>query len=768
MNRTMDSPNRRLVAGLGLAFGVAFAAPALLSQEAQAPVEGQQTAREAQVEGQETQPPDETFGDVIYVTARRREEPLQTTPVAVTAVLPEVLEERNITDIEELTAVAPNLKLDAATYTSTAARIYIRGVGQDDPVVTADPGVGVYVDGVYLGRAQASLQAINDVERIEVLRGPQGTLFGRNTIGGAINIVTAAPASSFAGQLFARGGNRSLVESRFSLNAPATDELWLRLATATVKNEGFMTNAVDGSRRNDRDLVGGRFALRFDPSSSFLGDLAVDYTTQDRSSSIGECLYTGSGALVAVANAFGFRSACDATRLDGDPYLGASDFLDTDESDAGGATLTLGWQGGRYGVQSISAYREGETELALDIDQSAVDYFDQVAASDFDQISQELQLNGSTERMDFTVGAYYFREDVGAFDHTETLTQFPLTPRIAPINNLNTDVTRAIDNDSLALYGQSSVDLGDRFSLTAGLRYTEETKDIDYLSRLFLTDTIATDVTQRLDFEELTGLLSAAYEFTDRIFGYASANRGFKSGGFNGRVQVGSPQIETFEPEFVNAYELGLKTSSERGRVVANGALYWSDYEDLQLTIFQTTPQGGFASVVRNAGQATVRGAELELRAITGAGIQLFAQLGLTDAEYDEFFADLDGDGVPTDNTDLDFKHTPEWVYGVGIQYSRAVFGDELLTLQAEVDARAETFTNTANTPGTEITQRELLHARVAYDFLGGKLQLGLWGRNLTDETYTTTGLSFADSLGFNIVIYAPPRTYGADLRWRF
>jgi iron complex outermembrane recepter protein len=736
--------------------------------------EGGQEGRAQQPPAQEEEqarPPDEAeqVTEVIYVTARRREEPLQTTPIAVTAITPDDLEERNITDLQEITTAAPNLKLDSVTYSSMTARTYIRGIGQDDSVVTADPGVGIYIDGVYLGRAQSALQAINDVERIEVLRGPQGTLFGRNTIGGAINIITATPeGGAFSGNVMLRAGDYDLLESRLSLDFPLTDKLFARLSTATVDSDGYMTNAFDGGDRNDRNLTGGRLALRWLVGDSFTGDLAVDYTEQDRKAQIGECRYTGRGALVGIANIFGFRQACEATANDGDPFLGAADFLDTDESEATGFTLKLNWVGSRLSLLSTSAYREADSLLALDLDLSAVSYFTQVAGVDYEQVSQEVQLNGGGDRYQYTAGVYYFREEVLGTAVTTTLAQFPATPFIPAVNALNSDVVAEPDNESIAAYGQADFELGERFAITAGVRYTEESKDISYLSRLFLTDTIAADFDQGQDFEEVTGLLSASYELSDRVFGYASASRGFKSGGFNGRPLPGQGSLEPFEPEFVDAYELGLKSTLAGGQLTLNGALYYNDYQDLQLTIFQTTPAGGFASVVRNAGQATVQGAEVELRAFTGNGFQFFGHLGLIDAEYDEFFADLDGDGVPSDNSDLDFKHTPPWEYGFGIQYARAIGDRNALTLQAEINGRDSTPSVTANVPGTEIESYDLVNARVAYDFLGGKLQLAGWGRNLTDEAYTSTGLSFGDSLGYVLVFYAPPRSWGADLRWRF
>jgi iron complex outermembrane receptor protein len=716
----------------------------------------------------QTEPPADEVEEVIYVTARRRAEPLQTTPIAVTAISPADLEERNVTDITGVTGMTPNLKLDAVTYSSQTARIYIRGVGQDDSVVTADPGVGVYIDGVYIGRAQAALQAINDVERIEVLRGPQGTLFGRNTIGGAINIITAPPAADFGGELMVRGGSDSLVESRLSLNLTNSDVFGARLSVATVDRDGFMTNAFDGSDRNSRGLAGGRLSMRYAPGSSLAGNLVMDFTDQDRRSSIGECRYTGRGSLVGAANLFGFRQACDATVLDGDPFLGASDFLDTDTSTNAGATFSLNWTGSSLSFLSISSYREADSELALDIDVSAANYAHQISPVDYNQISQELQLSGSTDEVQYTTGLYYFNEEVDGRATTTVLPQFPLTPAIAPLNALNSIVRSQPDNESVAAYGQGSFELGERASVTAGLRYTDEHKEIDYVSLLNLTNTVAADFFQQADFSEFTGLLSGAYELSDRVFGYLSVSRGFKSGGFNGRPLPGQASLEPFEPELVNSAELGLKSTLAGGKVRLNGALYYNDYEDLQLTIFQAAPGGGFASVVRNAAQATVQGAELELRASTGKGFEIFGHLGLIDAQYDEFFADLDSDGTVTDNTHLDFKHTPPYDFSIGVQYTTAVAGSNLLTLQAEVTGRDETPSVTANVEGTEITAYELLNARAAYDFLNGKVQFALWGRNLTDETYTTTGLSFADSFGFNLVFYAPPRSYGADLRWRF
>ncbi len=735
--------------------------PGLIAQEESTTPDEQQPTEIAA-------PEDPQLEEVIVVTARRREEPLQTVPVAVTAISPEDLEERNITELENVTEITPNLKLDAVTYSSTTARVYIRGVGQDDGVVTADPGVGVYMDGVYLGRSQTVLQAINDLDRIEVLRGPQGTLYGRNTVGGAINLIPAPPQPGLGGNVMLRGGNFSHLEGRVTADLTNSDTFGARIALAALENDGFMDNAFDGSKRNSRGLVGGRLSFRWNPGEAFQGDFAVDYTDQDRKASIGECRYTGAGSLVGVANIYGFEPACKDTANDGDPFRSAADYGDTDTAQAAGYTLSLDWTGNSFGFLSLSAYRDGDSLLDLDLDTSAADYFAQTAGVEFNQLSQEFQFYGATDRIQYTTGLYYFQEEVTGTARTITLDQFPLTPVIPAVNRLNSDAVSQPDNESLAAYGQASFNVTNRLQLTGGLRYTDDTKKIDYYSLLFLTNEVAADFVQEESWDEFTGLFSLGYEFSDRVFSYLSASRGFKSGGFNGRPLPEQNGLEPFDAEYVDTFELGAKTTLGSGKVMLNGALYYSQYDDMQLTIFQTTPGGGFASVVKNAGKSTVQGAEVEFRVGTGTGLSFYGHLGLIDASYDEFFADLNGDGTETDNTYLDFKHTPPYDFSLGVQYSMQIGQSNLLSMQAEVTGRDATQATTANVVGTEMTSYELLNARVAYDFLQGKLQLAAWGRNITDEAYTTTGLSFGESLGFNLVYYAMPATYGIDLRWHF
>ena len=713
----------------------------------------------------------------MVITARRRNENLQETPVSVTAFRVTDLIDRTATRIDDISNAVPNLKFDGASGSSHNSRIYIRGVGQDDPINTSDPGVGIYVDGVYLARAQGSLLSLSDVDRVEALRGPQGTLYGKNTIGGAINVITTKPGPDFEGLGTVRLGNFRTFDSRLMLNVPLLEDLaFARLSIATETSDGYTSNQLFGDNRNDNKLLAGRAAVRLLPTEDLDILLSFDRSIEDEKLPLGECRFSG-GGLSALAPLAGidFAGACSDTRISS-TFKGTSDVPSKNELDTYGANGTVIWERDDYTLKSISAWRRVKTDARFDIDATGVRFFQQDQfPGEHDQLSQEFQLSGMAwdDRLQFVSGLYYFREtaDSGALtlalpDSLPVLAAIgsPLFDAVSVLNNVT--VTN-IANLSYAAYGQAAYDVTPWLSLTAGIRRTEERKELDHRSVETFSGRPIVDAKLSERFDAWTPSANVRLQLSDDVNAYAGWSRGFKSGGFNGRAGTDVGQLEPFDPEFVDSFEAGIKSSWFDNHLVVNAAYFYNDYDDIQLTVFSVSSNGGFASNIRNAAEADVQGVELEFRARPFEGLELSGSLGLIDADYDDFVADLDGDGIVENNSGLDFKHTPPYQYNIAAAYSHLVANLGVVTARADWFQQGRVFYNTTNSQSIKQSKFGLLDLRVSLELDNGHTDIAFWGKNFLNREYLSGAIPF-DALGFDSAYYAQPRTYGVEITRRF
>ncbi len=704
--------------------------------------------------------------DEIFVTARKREESLQNTPISITAFSATDLEVRSLTSLSEIGDHTPNLSFGSTGVGSgDSARVHIRGIGQTDFIVTTDPGIGIYVDGVYMARSFGSLFDLLDIERVEVLRGPQGTLYGKNTIGGAVNVVTEKPSDEFGGYAKVTAGRFNRIDGKVSLNMPLVeDKLSMRISAMSLNNDGFAENIFDGSPMSDDETLAARGVLRFTPNDSVDIELAVDVARKRaHSENLKLVSFDPTGALVFPINLFigPFGSA----QVLADPFQTNGDFSgpnNVNDLDAFGASFTLDWDlSDTVSLKSITAYREIETVYGADQDGTPLAIAHTLDMVDQEQFSQEFQLTGSSfdNRLDWVAGIYFISEQAHGFTDVDLLPGF--FPAIGL--DITIDVENKTENISYAGFVHGTYHLTDKFSTTLGVRYTYEEKEY-FANHVHSQNGVPVIVAKEEDdWSAFSPKFGIDYQLTDDILTYASASRGFKSGGFNGRPLDNSPGLESYDPEFVWSYEAGVKSRFLDDRLQLNAAFFYNEYSDVQVTLVGLTDaMGNLLIVVRNAAEATMMGFEAEFQARPTENLDLFAGIGFVEADYDTF---MDG---AIDRSGQDFPYTPKWNINVGAQHTTIIDDFGTVTGRVDYSYRSEHFLDVANSPGLLQDDYGLLNAHVSYETADGQFGLALFGKNLTDEIYKVNGLDASAFFGLAFASFGAPRTWGIEATARF
>jgi iron complex outermembrane recepter protein len=733
----------------------------------------------------------------IIVTARRREERLQETPVAVTAFSAQALEQRSISDIAGIAFGAPNITLKGGANSGGGnnTQIFIRGVGQDDFLPTADPGVGVYVDGVYLGRSVGGLLKTADIERVEILRGPQGTLFGRNTIGGAINITTKAPDfEALGGNLEGIVGNDDLYAVNGALTGPFSDKLAARIAFSYRNRGGYgRSTAAPGIDFGNEDygLVRGKLAFR--ATDALQITLSGDYYKQSQNNTpvFTYVANTSPTSLIGLYNAF-IGSAPGGLlftpALFGDldePGRSTATGPSQDDSEVWGLGLTADWDiSDQLNFKSITAYRKLKARFKSDSDGSAA----RIADTDDDyrqeQFSQELQLGFNFEKLRGIFGLYYFHEkgrdinDVritpGLYSILSSLpvnlpapgttnrpvpcglqSFFPIpgTPFRAPppgfglgcannIANVGLDnellVDQTITVDTFAAYAQASYQLTEPLSFTAGLRIMYEKKGFKYFQ---LRQTVSQQLGAPFytvppsdvsdNWTRLSPRAGFEYKFSDDAMGYFTYSRGFKSGTFNGRA-TDTQGVASVGPETLDQFEVGVKSEWLDRRVRFNLAGFYSLYDGIQLQSVQQDPVRGLLINLVNA-DAEVYGLEAELTARPVPAFEFGGTLGYTKSKITDIAAAaIRTTGVRPGNK---LKKAPEWNASLYGQYTVPLdWGD--LALRLDYSYTGKQFHDAANNVWTIEDAYSLLNMRIAFTTADERWQVAFYANNLTDQAY--------------------------------
>lgn len=681
----------------------------------------------------------------IIVTARRRDERLQDVPSAVTAIVGETLERTHVRSLGDIESSVPNLALRVGD--AKNAVVYLRGVGQVDSLAFADPGVGIYVDDVYLGRAQGAFLDVFDAARIEVLRGPQGTLYGRNTIGGAVKFVSQAPTPELAVRGELAAGNYQRGDARLMVNAPLGDSGWAaRASAAYLSRDGFARNEIDGRDDSDQETIAGRVAI-----TGALGDrLSISWSAD------------GSRADPRTSRTPARMTPVFGVAPNSDPFVIAADFNGRDELEVSGAALTAAWDAtDALMIKSITAYRSMAYDTQLDLDATGVAFFGVYVNEDQHQLSQELQASLSSDALQGVFGMYYFNE------HDITVSGL-YGPAIALVTSSRNDQ----ENRSYAAYGQLTWTVTERLSTTLGLRYTKEKKDFRRWQEFFGASTpfpvpegqglLVTQIDTDGDWSSVSPRAGLEFRLSDAVLSYISASRGFKSGGFDGRSNTDA-QATPYDPETLWSYEAGLKSTLADGRVTLNTAIFYNDYTDLQLSSFVADSSGGFAALFTNAAAATTQGVEIELVGRLVAGLSLDASVGYLKAEYDEYI----GPGGVDISNERELVNAPAWTGRLGASYRTPIAVGEL-TLDGDLSYRSRYYPTVSSSEVLAQSGFTLANAALSYETPDGRWRISAYGRNLGDKRYIAHGFDLSDSLGYQLAYYGEPRTYGVSLRYQW
>jgi len=708
----------------------------------------------------------------IVVTARRTEENVQRVPAAVSAFSEQALERMQAVDPTGLQGSVPNLNIVQGRGSSNATNIYIRGVGQPDALQTFDPAVGVYVDDVYYSRIRGAQFDLLDLERVEVLRGPQGTLYGKNTIGGALKFVTRKPSQDFRASAQLGLGDYGAVEAKGAVSGPITDIVSVGVAGLISKHDGYVKDAANGRKYNDKNTKALRGALAVVPTDNFRADFSVDWSKDDDALAVGQptsTLKTLFGVpLIPITTiskwdwkARTTPSLPNSTRLES---FGTAAHLTFNVTDA----LT---------VKSITAYRKLNTDDYVDIDATQLELGDVFVGVDQDQISQEFQAAYVTGPWNVVGGVYYLRENIDS--HQEAYADDLIGGGVTFLRT----VDDSLKTTSKAAYINASYAVTEQLRIAAGVRYTKEEKDYARTTSTFSnygpfngTYPFKPPVG---DWEDTSPMVSIDYQAMDNVMLYARGSKGFKSGGFNGRANsVG--ESTKYDPETMTSYEAGAKTSWMDNRVRANLAVFYNDYKDFQARVsgLDTDPITNLPAPklsVLNAGKLTTKGAELEVSATPMPGLLLESEIGYLDAQYDEF-KDVRFTSFAGSRAFQTPAFSPKWTARFAGQYEWAMNGNGFVTVGGAARYRSKmalavdntAVNSSAELPGMFSDNYWLFDARVVWESPDRKWNAGVYGQNLANEVYRTDAQEFSSVGNIRTVYYGNPRTVMFRVGWRY
>ena len=714
----------------------------------------------------------------VTVTAERRTANIQDVPISVQAFSADELTDVVVTQPVQLGQIVPGLQYSKQT---GQANPYIRGIGTQNTAVGDESTVATYVDGVYIMGMQAAATSFNNIERVEVLKGPQGTLFGRNTTGGLIQIITRDPVHEPEFRFGIDYGEYETWEVNLYGSTGLSDTVAADLSVYySDQGEGFGENLVTGSDVNITEDLVARTKWLVQPNEDVTLKLSLDYarTKTDVASARGpmEGAIGIDGGLVfqgCLGTGAGFAACSAAAQANGTGH--AEDFWDTQanvnspsEAEQLGGALHLTWQMPEFDVVSITAYRDTEVEAVLDQDAVRLQVIDAVLDREEDQFSQELQLvSNNSDNYNWIIGAFFM-------DAESSYSPFQLEglglPLLAPgVTFVDMEVTQSLT--SYSLFAQGTYDITEALSITGGVRWTEDEREMDGVTTISFGPV---DVPLPFDvdetFSEPTWRLALDYRVSDDMMLYASYNRGFKSGLFNSVVSSGMPS-PAVDPEIIDAYEVGLKSDWMDGRMRANLAIFFYDYEDLQLQFVNAG-----ATVLGNAASAEIWGSELTVLAAVSDNLDLRLGLSWLDAEYTDYpdapistpsdlgFGPIGGNSVTNgDVSGNKMARAPDFTSSLGANYTRTVLDG--LKFKANINWYYNDGFYWYEDNRVKQESYDVINAAVSLGHADDDWTVRLWVKNLTDEEYsifTNTG-QFGD-----LVAPARPRVAGVGVEFRF
>ena len=714
--------------------------------------------------------------EVIVTATKRAENPIDV-PVSIAVFSAESIRQTGVRQLKEVAEFIPNVTISSATdFTSTVS---IRGVGSNSRNIGFDARVGVYLDGVYLGQSPALNQELLDLERVEVLRGPQGTLFGKNTVAGAINLISKKPEDSLFGSVGVEIGNLDSRQYSASINVPFSDKVFFKLAANQQERDGYIANLYDGEKLNEQDALSARAQLRVLFSDTFEANLSLDTLQSDRNSYAGE----------AVSDVLGLFPNSEAPNRNEVVH----DLTTVEDRDISGAALTLDWDiGGDYALKSITGYRDTEINYRNDVDYSSLSVVTLDYTDAYETLTQEIQLISPEGDFQYVAGLYYYDQDAATarlpavgVDAADVFVVVlppparPLAPFLFSPGVLST--IGDVKTTSYAAFFNSSYHFSDAWRLDLGFRYSEEEKEVDWT---VANNGVApgfriangTIVDDRKD-TDFSPMVSLNYAFTMNMNAYVKYSSGYKSGGYNldfltqNQLDAG---IE-FDKETVDSYEAGLKGELLDRRLRFALTAFLSDYDDYQVQQFVDLGSGATAISIRNAAKVDTKGFEAEVTYLPTERLLLSAAFGLLDAKFDEFprggsgGADVSGNVLPG-ASDYSIYLSGQYNYPLAFLDSELVarldysYRDGFFNTVDNI--KTSTFITGETIPFGYVENITRLNGRIGLESVNGTWSAYIWGRNLTDEKdFTGTGRDFLGTLRY---FYDVPRTYGIELVYNF
>ena len=696
------------LAGGGLAFSLGVFTPSVLAQDAEDGASG--------------------FEEIV-VTARKREESLEDIPLALTALTAQDFANLNLGDLFDIGKNVPNLFIgNFGNGNQNHTSVFMRGVGTQDHIITVDSAVGLYLDGVYLGRQVGSNLSMSNIERVEVARGPQGTLYGRNSIGGAINVITKKPTGENEATVMVQGGSRARGKFDFYGDARLSENLSASLTGFYNRRDGIgkfinqpNTEVEIGQIRES--AVRAMFNLT--PSEDFSLLVAVDFNDSAH----------GQSATHFNAAPGQFPNGLPGNLFAPDPDDNASpaDNIARQTSQGYGVSATADWNlSETYAMKLIGSHRSSEYTGGTDQQDSGGNVvFPE--RGEADQQSVELQFLGDFDRWNFVAGAYYYTED------GETVSRpFELFPPFVTDGEINVSQ----DTESYAAFGHVDISLTEALDIGGGIRVTHDSKDAAGVAALFQP---AIPVARSEDWTEVTWDASALYAIAPELNFYVAVSRGYQSGGFPARPFGGDATFVSFDPQFALNYEGGFKgVLANRMRFAAN--VFWTDYTDLQLQTNRFDPTFGFLTITENAGESRAWGVELEGDLQMNERFSVQAAVGYMDAEFTEVDPAVVGTregGIP--------QLTPDWTVAVSPEYVAPLNGGGSVAFRLSYNYRGRMYGEANNRPLNRIKSRELLDFNIRYQPADPSWHVALYGENVLNETYDNASGTFGGAFSSTI-----------------
>ncbi len=696
--------------------------------------------------------------DDVVVSARRRDELLKDVPISVSAIGEERLEQTGASDITALQQQTPNATVQVARGSNSTLISFIRGIGQQDPLWGFEPGVGLYVDDVYVARPQGAVLDIYDVQRIEVLRGPQGSLYGRNTVGGAIKYVTNG--LSHDAELTLRGayGSYNQIDLMAVGSIPLADNFRVGGAIASYQRDGYGENINTGAEHYNKDVLAGRLSAEWEPRDDVSIRLAYDRVQDDSNPRHGHRLVAGATPAGAVLPSV----------FDTNAGLGDDNSV---MSQGASATIQVNLND-NWTFKSITAWREGETTSVIDFDNTPAATLDIPAFYADDQFTQEFQFLFDFDRIQGVAGFFYLDGHAeGAFD------------TILANAGIVIGTNGQVRTESWAGFADVNLDLTDRLHLGLGVRYTLDNKEGTVFRANYLGATrspllggtvrapllVRSNYTNDNDFTQFTPRIALSYDLTDDVTTYASFSQGFKSGGFDmrGDVVLTPNTVNGYDPETVDSWEIGLKGALDRLTFAA--AAFYNEYEDQQVTT-QVPSGASIASFVDNVGSSTFYGFELEGRLRILDNLSASFAVGYLNSDFEEFLRyNLTTMAFEDISDQVVLQNAPDWTGYFGLTWIGDVAGGDL-AVTPSVSYRGDSSMFEFPNPILDQQAYTLVDLSIVWTDPSDRFTLGLYGKNLTDEEYRVGGYNFPGALFDNSIIgyYGPPRTVTASLKVNF